>query len=109
MTTIIDNYGREIDVEIDIDGKDVYTLDGLILKFPTGTPQSQVLSSINGMAPSWYVPPEPEQQPTLEEMIDAAVMKRLYPEQQPEEVVDERPVQRPAAKDAGYPPNRRNR
>jgi hypothetical protein len=108
MSTFTDMYGREVNVEIDIDGKDIYTLEGIILEFPTGTPESQALSSINGMAPSWYVPPEPEQQPTLEEMIDAAIRKRLQPEQS-EEVANERPTQEPAAKDAGYPPYRRRR
>lgn len=61
MSTITDMYGREIDVQIDVDGQDIYTLEGITLAVPTGTPEAQAVSSIEAMAPPWYVAAEPEQ------------------------------------------------
>jgi hypothetical protein len=74
MSTIIDQYGREIVVQTDvviqtIEGavtEDVYTLDGVAVWLPAGTPQSIALQTIEAMAPDWWTPPAPEQ-PIAEE------------------------------------------
>ena len=63
MSTIIDIYGRTIDVQIDVEGQDIYTLVGIILSVPTGTPQTNAVLSIEGMAPAGYVPPPPPPPP----------------------------------------------
>jgi hypothetical protein len=75
MNTITDKYGRDIDVEIDVNGEDVYTLQGLTVKVPTGTPQSVALNSIEAMAPSDWISGTPEQPiedttPTIEELAE---------------------------------------
>lgn len=59
MTTITDAYGRTITIAIDQDGEDVYSLAGVTVSFPTGTPQTQAVASIEGMAPADYAPPAP--------------------------------------------------
>jgi hypothetical protein len=71
MSTITDIYGRTIDVQIDVEGEDIYTLVGIILSVPTGTPQINAVLSIEGMAPAGYVPPPPPPPPppTPEEII----------------------------------------
>jgi hypothetical protein len=70
MSTIIDKYGREIDVQTDvvtqtIEGvvtEDVYTLDGVAVWLPAGTPESVALATIEAMAPAWWVPPPPPEE-----------------------------------------------
>jgi hypothetical protein len=70
MSTIIDQYGREIDVQTDvvtqtIEGavtEDVYTLEGVSVWLPAGTPESMALQTIEAMAPDWWTPPEPDQE-----------------------------------------------
>jgi hypothetical protein len=69
MNTIIDQYGREIEVQTDvvtqtIEGavtEDVYTLDGVAVRLPAGTPEHIALQTIEAMAPDWWTPPEPDQ------------------------------------------------
>jgi hypothetical protein len=76
MSTIIDVYGREIDVQTDvvtqtIEGavtEDVYTLDGVAVRLPAGTPEHIALATIEAMAPAWWTPPAPEQ-PIEEEQV----------------------------------------
>jgi len=58
MTTVVDPLGRTVDVEIDQDGLDVYTVDGITLSFLTGTPQDQALAALGGMGPDDYVAPK---------------------------------------------------
>jgi hypothetical protein len=68
MSTIIDQYGRTIevqtDVEYQVEGRsvieDVYTFEGNGVWFPAGTPQNVALQTIEAMAPAWWTPPEPE-------------------------------------------------
>ena len=70
MSTIIDQYGREIDVQTDvvtqtIEGavtEDVYTLEGVSVWLPAGTPEHMALQTIEAMAPDWWTPPEPDQE-----------------------------------------------
>jgi hypothetical protein len=76
MSTIIDQYGREIDVQTGVEGEingvmvveDVYTFEGNGLWVPAGTPEHTVLQTIEAMAPAWWVPPEPEQ-PIAEQQV----------------------------------------
>lgn len=67
MSTIIDEYGREIEVQIgveyEVEGRsvieDVYIFEGNGVWFPTGTPQNVALQTIEAMAPHWWTPPPP--------------------------------------------------
>lgn len=61
MSTIVDKYGREVDVQTEVDGEDVYVFEGNGVWFPTGTPQNVALATIEAMAPGWWTPPEPDQ------------------------------------------------
>jgi len=58
MMDFVDVYGRTIAVAVDQDGEDVYTLSGITVGFPTGTPQAQAVATIEGMAPAGYVAPQ---------------------------------------------------
>jgi len=58
MTTVVDPLGRTVDVEIDQDGLDVYSVDGISLSVLTGTPQAQALAALGGMGPDDYVAPK---------------------------------------------------
>jgi hypothetical protein len=70
MKTIIDQYGREIEVQTDvvtqtIEGavtEDVYTLEGVAVWLPAGTPENVALATIEAMAPAWWTPEEPDQE-----------------------------------------------
>lgn len=67
MSTLIDQYGREIDVQTSVTTEgvstvgDVYTFEGVALWLPAGTPENVVLQTIEAMAPAWWVPPAPEE------------------------------------------------
>ena len=62
-----DNYGRDVSLTV-IGDQDTYTVvdntghgvDGtsFTVSFDNGAPLSQVYSTINAMAPSWWVPPQ---------------------------------------------------
>ncbi len=58
MATVTDAYGRAITITLDQGGMDVYTLAGVSLSVPTGTPQAQAVASIESMAPAGYAPPK---------------------------------------------------
>lgn len=52
-----DVFGKSVAVQT-TGGRDVYTTaDGRVASFPAGAPLAQAYSSLNGMAPSDYVPP----------------------------------------------------
>ena len=53
---MIDKYGRTVTITSS-GGNDTYTFAGNSISFPTGTPQSNALDAINGMAPVGYVKP----------------------------------------------------
>jgi hypothetical protein len=71
MSTITDMYGREITIQTGvvtqtIEGavtEDVYSLDGVDVWLPAGTPQAIALQTIEAMAPAWWTTPEPDQGP----------------------------------------------
>jgi hypothetical protein len=71
MSTITDMYGREITVQTGVvtqtmEGavtEDVYSLDGVDVWLPAGTPQNVALQTIEAMAPDWWTTPEPDQGP----------------------------------------------
>ena len=59
MITITDIHGRDIDIDINVNGDDIYTLAGIVLVVPTGTPQDVAVNTIEAMAPWDYVAPLP--------------------------------------------------
>ena len=69
MSTITDMYGREVTVQTGVvtqtmEGavtEDVYSLDGVDVWLPAGTPQNVALQTIEAMAPDWWTTPEPDQ------------------------------------------------
>jgi hypothetical protein len=69
MSTITDMYGREITIQTGVvtqtmEGavtEDVYSLDGVDVWLPAGTPQNVALQTIEAMAPDWWTTPEPDQ------------------------------------------------
>lgn len=71
MSTITDMYGREVTVQTGVvtqtmEGavtEDVYSLDGVDVWLPAGTPQAIALQTIEAMAPDWWTTPEPDQGP----------------------------------------------
>jgi hypothetical protein len=77
-STINDQYGREIIVQTGVVSQtaegavteDVYSLEGVDVWLPAGTPQHIALQTIEAMAPDWWTPPAPEQ-PIEEEQVMA--------------------------------------
>jgi hypothetical protein len=58
MASLTDTFGRTILIATS-NGQDTYSLVGITVSFPTGTPQAQALAAIEGMAPADYAPPAP--------------------------------------------------
>ena len=66
MSTITDMYGREITIQTGVvtqgvGAEDIYSLDGVDVWLPAGTPQNVALQTIEAMAPDWWTTPEPDQ------------------------------------------------
>lgn len=58
MSEILDVYGRAITIVLGTPQGDIYTIDGVVVAFPSGTTQTQALSTLNGMAPAGHTTPK---------------------------------------------------